>query len=417
MPVTIRDQASRCEERPKGLELQARLNELASRGADGVCDFVSEILAEGIRRGASDIHIEPGADRVTFRLRLDGVLHPGMGVRTPIPANIVARVKVLADLLTYQTDVPQEGRINREKAGAQSDLRVSTFPTVHGEKVVIRLFDPMTQGVRLEDLGYPESLLAALQRQLQMPRGVILFTGPAGSGKTTTIYAALKYILDQTGSARNIVTVEDPVERVLPGVTQTQVHPATGLTFARCLRSLMRQDPEVIVIGEIRDRETAEIAVEAGLTGHLVISTIHSGTAAGVLTRLLNMKVEPYLIASSVTFTAAQRLVRKLCLACRQRITRPGDLLGLSSDLLGAAYGPVGCEACFRTGYAGRTVIVECLATSRAIWDRIIEHAAGEALEAVAEEGGMVPLRQAAVQAVKAGITSPAEIRRVFGPE
>jgi type II secretory ATPase GspE/PulE/Tfp pilus assembly ATPase PilB-like protein len=179
----------------------------------------------------------------------------------------------------------------------------------------------------------------------------------------------------------------------------------------------MRQDPEVIVIGEIRDRETAEIAVEAGLTGHLVISTVHSGTAAGVLTRLLNMKLEPHLIASSVTFTAAQRLVRKLCLACRRRISDPRDLLGLSRDLLGAAYHPAGCDACFRTGYAGRTVLVECLATSRAIWDKIIEHAAGEALEAVAEAEGMVPLRQAAVEAVKAGITSPAEIRRVFGPE
>ena len=175
------NQAARCEERPKGLELQVRLNELASRGADGVCDLVGEVLAEGIRRGASDIHIEPDADRVMLRLRLDGVLHPGIEVRTPISSNIVARVKVLADLLTYQTDVPQEGRINREKVGAQADLRVSTFPTVHGEKVVIRLFDPMTQGVRLEDLGYPESLLAALQRQLQMPRGVILFTGPAGA--------------------------------------------------------------------------------------------------------------------------------------------------------------------------------------------------------------------------------------------
>jgi type II secretory ATPase GspE/PulE/Tfp pilus assembly ATPase PilB-like protein len=271
--------------------------------------------------------------------------------------------------------------------------------------------------VRLEDLGYPESLLAALKRQLRMPRGVILFTGPAGSGKTTTIYAALKYILDETGGARNIVTVEDPVERVLPRVTQTQVHPATGLTFARCLRSLMRQDPEVIVIGEIRDRETAEIAVEAGLTGHLVISTVHSGTAAGVLMRLSNMKLEPHLLAGSVTFTVAQRLIRKLCAQCRERISDPRDLLGLSRGLLGAAYQQVGCDACFRTGYAGRTVIVECLASSRRIWDQIIEHAAGEALEAIAEEEGMVPLRQAALEAVKAGVTSPAEIQRVFGPE
>ena len=399
------------------MDFQARLNELAACGPDGVCDLVGAILGEGMRRGASDIHIEPDGDRVMIRLRLDGVLHPTTEVRTPIPSNIVARVKVLADLLTYQTGVPQEGRINREKVGAAADLRVSTFPTVRGEKVVIRIFDPMTQGVRLEDLGYPDSLLAALKRQLQMPRGVILFTGPAGSGKTTTIYAAMKFILDTSRKARNIVTVEDPVERMLSGVTQTQVHPATGLTFARCLRSLMRQDPEVIVIGEIRDRETGDIAVEAGLTGHLVISTVHSGTAVGVLTRLLNMKVEPHLIASSVSFTVAQRLVRKLCRSCRRLVSEPGELLGLPPELLKMAYEAVGCDACFRTGYTGRTVIVECLAASEKLWEKVMAHSTGEELECLVEEEGMAPLREAAAEAVKAGITSPSEIRRVLGPE
>lgn len=398
------------------MDFATRLKTLAEKGPDGVCNFVDEVLREGMRRGASDIHIEPAAGRVIVRMRLDGVLHPGIEAATDVPANIVARVKVLADLLTYQTDTPQEGRIDRARIGAPSDLRVSTFPTVHGEKVVVRLFDPTTQGARLEDLGYPPDLRAALERRLLMPRGVVLLTGPAGSGKTTTIYAALKFLLDATGGARNIVTVEDPVERVLPGVTQTQVHPATGLTFARCLRSLMRQDPEVIVVGEIRDRETADIAVEAGLTGHLVISTVHSGTAAGVLTRLLNMKIEPYLIASAVTFVAAQRLARKLCASCRRPLAGPHELLGLPDDLRQSACEASGCDACFGSGYVGRTVLVECLAVGPRMAQAIMDRAAGEVLESIAEEEGMAPLRQAALAAVASRITSPSEIRRVLGP-
>ena len=292
------------------MSFEKRLNELAGGGAETIVELVDLMIGEGLRRGASDIHIEPAQGRVDLRYRLDGVLHPATRVPTGLGQNVVARVKVLADLLTYKTDVPQEGRIDRDKVDAPADLRVSTFPTVRGEKVVIRLFDPETQDVDLDALGYPEEILDEIKRQLRMPKGVILLTGPAGSGKTTTIYAGLRFILEQTGGAKNVVTVEDPVERMLDGVTQTQVHPATGLTFARCLRSLMRQDPEVIVIGEIRDKETAGIAIEAGLTGHLVISTIHSGTAAGVFTRLLEMDVAPHLLTSAVSFVVAQRLVR-----------------------------------------------------------------------------------------------------------
>ena len=265
----------------QAVDFKSHLQELADQGSEGAVAWVDEVIREGIRRGASDIHIEPAGEEVLVRFRLDGVLHPPIASRTALTQNVIARVKVLADLLTYQTDVPQEGRISRDKVGAPADLRASTFPTVHGEKVVIRLFDPATQDVRLADLGYSDELRLALERQLVQPSGTILFTGPAGSGKTTSIYAALRFILEQARGERNIVSVEDPVERALDGVSQTQVHPPSGLTFARCLRSLMRQDPEVIVVGEIRDRETAEIATEAGLTGHLVLSTIHSGTAPG----------------------------------------------------------------------------------------------------------------------------------------
>jgi len=399
------------------LSFRNQLADLTERGADGTCDLVKLTIEEGLRRGASDIHIEPGEDRVLLRYRLDGVLHPAIEVRTDRAQNVVARVKVLADLLTYQTDVPQEGRIDRGKVGAPADLRVSTFPTVRGEKVVVRLFDPKTQDVRLDELGYPDYVQAELERQLQRPKGVILLTGPAGSGKTTTIYAALQFILDTSAGAKNVVTVEDPVERMMSGVTQTQVHPAAGLTFARCLRSLMRQDPEVIVIGEIRDRETADIAIEAGLTGHLVISTIHSGAAAGVFTRLLEMQVEPHLLTSAVSFVVAQRLVRKLCAKCRKPIDEERALLGLPSDLLGHACEPAGCDACFGTGYAGRTVIVEALGAEERIRKAVLARASTEALHGAALSAGMTPLAHSALQAVRSAATSPAEVRRVLGPD
>lgn len=399
------------------MELRHRLTELAAKGVEGTVPLVEEILQEGIRRGASDIHIEPAPDAILVRYRLDGVLHPAIEVPCLNASNAVSRVKVLADLLTYQSDVPQEGRIDRAKLNSPTDLRVSTFPTVRGEKAVVRLFDPTTHDVRLEQLGYPKPIRIALEHALAMPKGVIFLTGPAGSGKTTTIYASLRHILEHSRGERHIVTVEDPVERIMPGITQTQVHPPSGLTFARCLRSLMRQDPEVILIGEVRDRETAEIAVEAGLTGHLVISTIHSGTVAGVYSRLLDMDVPPHLIASSVSFAAAQRLVRKLCPVCREKIAEMDDLRGLSRHLIGSAYKSKGCDACFETGYFGRTVIVEAFEMNSTFHQKILSTATSEAMEASAAALGMVPLRQAAIEAVRDGITSPDEVVRVLGPE
>lgn len=398
------------------MDFESRLKELAGGVAEKVVDLVALAISEGLRRGASDIHLEPYEGAVELRYRLDGVLHPAIRVPTKHAQNIVGRVKVLANLLTYRTDVPQEGRIDRDEVGATSDLRVSTFPTVRGEKAVIRIFDPETENVGLDRLGYPAPLRDELKRQLQMPKGMILLTGPAGSGKTTTIYAGLRFILDQSGGAKNIVTVEDPVERMLRGVTQTQVHPATGLTFGRCLRSMMRQDPEVIVVGEIRDRETAGIAVEAGLTGHLVISTIHSGTAAGVFTRLLEMEIEPHLLNSAVNFVVAQRLIRKLCAKCRRPIADERDLMGLTASLTGIACAPVGCEACYGTGYAGRTVIVEALMPTDAIRRVVLERAATEKIAEVARAEGMTDLVERAMQAAKDGVTSPAELLRVMGP-
>lgn len=398
------------------MDFESRLKELADGGAGKVVDWVAAAIGEGLRRGASDIHLEPSEGAIELRYRLDGVLHPAIRVPMKHAQNAIARVKVLANLLTYRTDVPQEGRIDREAVGAESDLRVSTFPTVRGEKAVIRLFDPETQDVGLDRLGYPAPLLDELKRQLQMPKGMILLTGPAGSGKTTTIYAGLRFILDQSGGAKNIVTVEDPVERMLRGVTQTQVHPATGLTFARCLRSMMRQDPEVIVVGEIRDRETGGIAVEAGLTGHLVISTIHSGTAAGVFTRLLEMQIEPHLLNSAVNFVVAQRLIRKLCAKCRRPISDEHKLLGLPESSLGTACAAAGCPACYGTGYSGRTVIVEALTPTDGVRRAVVERAATETIAGAARAEGMTPLAERAMQAARDAVTSPTELLRVMGP-
>ena len=398
------------------MTFEAELRKGTQAGTDGVCDLVSLIIHEGLRRGASDIHLEPAADGILVRFRLDGVLHPAVEANTEHAQNVVARLKVLAELLTYQTDIPQEGRIDRHKVNAPSDLRMSTFPTVRGEKAVIRLFDRDAETLQLSDLGYPAAIRAELEQQLQMPSGVVLLTGPAGSGKTTTIYGALKYILETTSAARNIVSVEDPVERVLAGVSQTEVRPAVGLTFARCLRSLMRQDPEVIVIGEVRDRETADIAIEAGLTGHLVISTIHSGSAPGVFVRLLEMGIEPYLAASSVNFVVAQRLVRKLCDSCKRKITTARQLLGLPSELLGQACEEQGCERCFGSGYHGRTVVAEALRMAEQVRRAILARSEKDRLTKLAVESGMIPLPRAAVDVAREGVTSPAEVRRVLGP-
>lgn len=395
------------------MDFQHRMAELAAQGAEGVAALVDEIIREGLRRAASDIHIEPAPGGVQVRFRQDGVLLPAVEAATDRASNLIARIKVLADLLTYHTNVPQEGRIDRAKVNSPSDLRVSTFPTVHGEKAVLRLFDPTTQSVALGELGYAPALREQFESRLREPGGAILLTGPAGSGKTTTIYAAVQYILQASKGARNVVTIEDPVERILPGATQTQVHPASGLTFARCLRSMMRQDPEVIVVGEIRDGETAGIAIEASLTGHMVISTIHSGAACGVLTRLLEMGVEPYLLTSALSFAVAQRLVRLLCPDCRVEIS--SAQAGLP-ELAGPIYESAGCEKCFGTGYRGRTIIAEALAMTPPMRRKVMERPTAEDLAEAAIVAGMVPLRQAALDRIRAGETSPSEMLRVLGP-
>ncbi|HLY12387.1 MAG TPA: GspE/PulE family protein [Planctomycetota bacterium] len=315
------------------MTLQERLREtLALPDDDGPYGRALQMLLEdATAAGVSDVHLNPTLDGLEVLYRRDGVLQAQGLIERARAERMIGKVKVLAGLLTYRRDVPQDGQIPAADAGGRSDVRVSLFPTVHGEKAVLRFFLHDEEQFDLDRLGYSPSVAGGIRAAARKPDGVILLTGPSGSGKTTTIYALLREIArPEGGLRRNVVTIEDPVEHAIPGITQTQINPAVGLTFAAALRSLLRQDPQVILVGEIRDRETAHVAMEAGLTGHLVISTIHSGTAAGVAVRLLEMGVEPHVMTASLSCILAQRLARRPSGAGRQVIS---ELLVMDDDL------------------------------------------------------------------------------------
>ena len=375
--------------------LQQQLDALDPAKPDRAVRAVDLVLAEADQRAASDVHFEPTAQHLEVRFRVDGVLRTAATLPRDSAPNVVARLKVLADLLTYRLDVPQEGSI-RGAAGDAADRRVSTFPTVHGEKAVVRVFDAAAGLLDLAQLGLPPDTLAALGRLLKERTGAIFLTGPSGSGKTTTIYACLRELV-KDGAGRHVVTIEDPVERVVEGVTQSQARPGTDFDFARGLRSLLRQDPEVIMVGEVRDRETAAVAAEAALTGHLVFSTLHAGSACGVVGRLLEMGVEPYLLTSAVKGILNQRLLRRVCDACRAT---------------GA-----GCEACGGAGYRGRLLVAELLTPDAEFRRAVLARADAEELERAAVAGGWRTIRAAALAAVAEGGTTAAEVDRVLGPE
>ncbi len=374
-------------------DLQSRLDAAARAGPDGVVTAVDLILEEAIRRSASDVHFEPTPAALDIRLRIDGVLQTVVALPHGLIPNVVGRLKVMADLLTYRVDIPQEGGVRPGAVLRGADLRVSTFPTVHGEKAVVRIFNAADRLLDLEDLGLPPNVYETLVRLLQERSGAVLLTGPSGSGKTTTIYACLRRLAAKT-SGRQIVTIEDPVEQWIEGVTQSQAKPGGEFDFARGLRSLMRQDPDVIMVGEIRDRETAAVAIEAALTGHLVFSTLHAGSACGVIGRLLDMGVEPYLLTSSIKGILNQRLLRRLCAECR-----------------GA-----GCESCAGTGYRGRLLIAELLTPDAALRRAILAKADADELESVAARSDWRTIRAAADAAVADGRTTTEEVVRVLGP-
>lgn len=409
------------------------LSERSSAEDPTAVEIVDALLSSAQAAGASDVHLIPEADGSRVCWRIDGVLHEVARVGAEIAPNVVARLKVLAELLTYRTEVPQEGRIRTEKnaqreakaeartesgedssrhgVSSYSEMRLSTFPTLYGEKAVVRLFVGSGAFRELDQLGLPEEIRGGLGDLLLESGGVILVCGPAGSGKTTTIYAALRELVDKSRGERSLVSLEDPIEAVVSGVAQSQVNPVAGFDYETGLKSLMRQDPEVILVGEIRDRLTAETVFQAALTGHLVLTTFHAGSAAGAVCRLSDMGIEPYLLRTGVLGIVAQRLVRKLC-ECSVEESSEEDRLGLD---VSSCRVPVGCEKCRGTGYSQRLLLAEFLRPEGDLGRAILSRSDADELESLAVQSGMKTRWTNACEAVEAGLTSPAEVRRVFG--
>lgn len=404
-------------------DLQTAFARQLASGDNGAVLFVDTCLAQALRHRASDVHIDAWDDAVSIHYRIDGLLHEVARLPREHHTQIAGRIKVLARILTYQKDMPQDGRIEPEATPCGKAVRVSTLPTVSGEKLVLRLLDTSGRLLELDTLGFPRPMTDALRGLALRPQGTLLLTGPASSGKTTTIYALLREILNARAPSVHIVTIEDPVECRLGRVVQTQANTHTGYTFAAALRAVLRQDPEVIMVGEIRDAETARIAIQAGLTGHLVISTIHSGTAAGVFTRLLDMGVEPYLVASSVTGVLAQRLLRRNCPECStDYIPEHAQAVryGLAGDEDGAGTPPaalrrgLGCAHCHGIGYSGRMAVGELLQVNEAIAELALNRSRTPLLHEAALQAGMKPMAADAIERVRAGVTTLDEVRRVL---
>ena len=375
--------------------------------------LINAILSQAVREQASDIHIETFEDRLSVRYRIDGVLAEVLSPKRALAPLLVSRLKVMAKLDIAEKRVPQDGRISVKIAGHSVDIRMSTIPSAHGERVVLRLLDTAAGQLKLDQLNMNEQVLEAYRRHLHSPHGIILVTGPTGSGKTTTLYAGLS---DINQSSRNILTIEDPVEYMLPGVGQTQVNPKVDMTFARGLRAILRQDPDVVMVGEIRDLETGEIAVQASLTGHLVLSTLHTNTAIGAITRLKDMGVEPFLVSSSLLAVMSQRLVRLLCLSCREAApASDAERELLQVDAGGEAitlFQARGCDKCNYTGYRGRTGIYEMIEVDETLRALIYEGASEQ--EMVAHARQLYPSIQSdGRRRILAGETSLAEVMRV----
>jgi type IV pilus assembly protein PilB len=380
-----------------------------------VIQLVHRVIKEAVERGTSDIHFEPGDEEMRVRYRIDGVLQEAATVPISAVPAVTSRVKILADLDIAERRIPQDGRISLEVAGKPIDLRVATLPCAYGENVVMRILDQSKVMIELEQLGMLPQALERFTKAFSQAHGAVLVTGPTGSGKSTSLYGALNQL---NTIEKNIITIEDPVEYQLDGITQVQVNPKAGLTFASGLRSMMRADPDIIMVGEIRDRETAQIAVEAALTGHLVLSTLHTNDAATAITRLVEMGVEPFLVASSIGCVVAQRLARTLCQHCKQRAIIPVATLranGFPSWLDVEAYEPVGCARCNGTGYKGRLGLYEVMVMTEEIRGLAIERAPADKIIEVAVRDGMRRLREDGLHKVMLGRTSLAEVARVTG--
>jgi type IV pilus assembly protein PilB len=374
-----------------------------------IIEFVNAVLAQAVRERASDIHVEPEAKDVRVRFRVDGLLHEEFNVPSTMLPAIVSRIKILSSMNIAESRVPQDGRFEIKKAGKTVDLRVSTFPSAYGEKVVMRILDKSSLLLSLAEIGFAVENLERFRKIIHKPHGIVLVTGPTGSGKTTTLYSALAEI---NSKELNIITVEDPIEYELAGITQSQVNVKAGLTFATALRSILRQDPDVIMVGEIRDLETASIAVQSALTGHLVFSTLHTNDAAGALTRLVDMGIEPFLISSSVEAVLAQRLVRTICKKCEEAVPAPEILKQKFPDIKTVRKGK-GCKACKMTGYRGRVGIYELLMLDDTIRKMITDKVPASEIKQYAVKHGMRTLYDDGLEKIKAGKTTLDEVLRV----
>ena len=391
-----------------------RLRELATEAP--IIRLVNLIIEHALKVRASDIHIEPFEGLLKVRYRIDGVLQEGESPPAHSTAAVISRIKIMAKLNIAERRLPQDGRIQLRTQGKLVDLRVSTVPTVYGESVVLRILDKQESGLELTHLGFDIDIIKQLESAINLPHGIFLVTGPTGSGKTTTLYAALQRL---NTSEKKILTVEDPVEYQLDGINQIQVKPQIGLDFSHALRSIVRQDPDIIMIGEMRDLETARIAVQSALTGHLVFSTLHTNDAGSSITRLLDMGVEDYLLTSTLNAILAQRLVRVLCNQCRKAYTATAPLI---EELLLNKYTdaenislnkPVGCSACADSGYLGRTTITELLILDDAIRQLILNHADGKTIQNAALDAGMLSMKQNGIKKAVQGITTIEEVTRV----
>ncbi|HLO40520.1 MAG TPA: ATPase, T2SS/T4P/T4SS family [Phycisphaerales bacterium] len=377
-----------------------------------VIKYVNHIIHTAVKEGASDIHVEPAEKKVRVRFRIDGELFEMMNPPGSMGAAITSRLKIMANLDISERRLPQDGRIRCMVQGRKLDLRVSTLPNGYGEKTVMRILDTKSINVELEQLGFDENILEVWRKQIEAPHGIVLVTGPTGSGKTTTLYASLRK-LDK--SSMNISTVEDPVEYHLDGITQTQMHEKIGMTFAKALKALLRQDPDVIMLGEIRDHETATIAVQAALTGHLVLSTLHTNDAPSSITRLVNIGVEPFLASAAVNAVLAQRLIRRLCSHCKtqeppsESMREYLEMQGMDTDLVWA---PKGCEKCRKIGYSGRVGLYELLAVDNQLRDIIARNPSAPEFTRICIERGMVTLQQDGLKKVTKGLTTVDEVLR-----
>jgi type IV pilus assembly protein PilB len=391
----------------------------ASEDDAPIVRFVNLLISQAVQDSASDIHIEPGEHELRVRYRIDGVLHEVQSAPRSIQAGVISRLKIMSEINIAEKRRPQDGRMAVQHGGRQIDLRVATLPTVHGEKVVMRILDTRSNGKSMADLHLLERNSEAFQAAYTKPYGMILVTGPTGSGKSTTLYTALHAV---SRPEINVITVEDPVEYRMTGINQVQVNPKAGLTFASALRSILRSDPDVVLIGEIRDQETAQIAIEASLTGHLVLSTLHTNDAPSAVTRLIEMDIEPFLVGSALDCVVAQRLARRLCDRCKETYEHDADDLAAlgfmhGADLDGAeppvVHRAVGCNHCSGTGYRGRIALHEVMTVTEEIERLAVARASSAEIGRLAREQGMLTLRQDGWAKVRLGLTSIEEVLRV----